>query len=226
MVEQRLESVVTRLEALASKVCGEPAGAAKAAPMKAAAGGAPAGKDLSGTFATATSSLYAELEKTAQPHADCVKIVTTMFIAACKNQEAVLATMCRFSKPADLAPFMQSTDPADAAFKKGGRKAPANHMKALIDAFQLFNWIQYDAVSELTESYPTFAQAVQFYGNKVLTAEKENDRPFIEALYKVATAVEGFVMSNAATVSKWTGKQDGAGAAAFYAAACAGGVPA
>jgi hypothetical protein len=158
MVEQRLESVVTRLEALAAKVTGEPAGAAQAAPKQAAAGGAPSGTDLSVAYAQALSPLYAELEKAAEPHVECVKTVTGMFIAACKNQEAVLATMCRFSKPADIGFAMQSIEPAEAAFKKGGRKAPANHMKSLIDAFGVFQWISINLTpADLTENYPTYA---------------------------------------------------------------------
>jgi hypothetical protein len=157
MVEQRLESVVTRLEALAAKVTGEPTPAAKAAPVQAASSGAASGTDLSGAFAKAVSPLYADLEKAAEPHVDCVKAVAAMFIGSCKNQEAVLATMCRFSKPADYSFAIQSTEPAEAAFKKGGRKAPANHMKSLIDAFQVHNWIHNATPADLTENYPTFA---------------------------------------------------------------------
>ena len=95
MVEARLESVVTRLEALAATITGEPA---KAAPAKVAAvsAGAASGNDLSGAFAKAVSHHYAELEATSQPHVECVKTVTGMLIQACKNQEAVLATMARF----------------------------------------------------------------------------------------------------------------------------------
>jgi len=90
-------------------------------------------------------------------------------------------------------------------------------MKSIIDAFGAFSWVQYEASSDLCENYPTLAQAVQFYGNKVLGAEKENDRPFIEALYKVVKAIEDFVMANSGKISKWSGNQDGSGAAAFYA---------
>ena len=94
MVEARLESVVTRLEALAATITGEPA---KAAPAKVAvAAGAASGNDLSGAFSKAVSHHYAELEATSQPHVECVKTVTGMLIQACKNQEAVLATMARF----------------------------------------------------------------------------------------------------------------------------------
>lgn len=55
---------------------------------------------------------------------------------------------------------------------------------------------------------------------------KDPDTAYVNALYAVCKAIDDFVTKNMTTLTKWSGSQDSAGAAAFYASACAGGVPA
>jgi len=90
----------------------------------------------------------------------------------------------------------QRTEEAETAFKKGGRKAPRFHMQALIDGWQLFNWIWFVDKDELEEQWPTFKDAVYFNGNKVLEMDKELDTAWMDALYNVSKATHGFVTAN------------------------------
>jgi len=85
MVEQRLESVVTRLEALAAKITGE-ATAAPAKPVSAPASSAASGKDLSGAYQEKVGPTLEELTKAAAAlGVDLISNVTAMFVTAANN---------------------------------------------------------------------------------------------------------------------------------------------
>lgn len=80
---------------------------------------------------------------------------TTLFINGVKASACVLTTMSRFKKPADINFLHISPEAAETAFRKGGRKAPVNHMKSLIDGFQLYNWILFPDHASLKDQYET-----------------------------------------------------------------------
>lgn len=89
------------------------------------------------------------------------------------------------------------------------------HMKALIDAYQIFLWINFDNAADLVESYPTHYEALHFNGNEVLKMRKDKDSAWMEALYAVAKAFSEFINGHQELL-KW-GSGDASGAAAFFA---------
>ena len=62
------------------------------------------------------------------------------------------------------------------------RKSPINHLKAIADAFLMFNWHFIDNPTDLKEHMQTWYESIAFNGNKVLTMDKELDTAWYNEL--------------------------------------------
>lgn len=126
--------------------------------------------------------------------------------------------MAKFQQPADGA-FMASKNNemvnAASLVKQKDFKSPPNHMQTVIDGMQMFAYpfFQGDA---LKESIKDFFEQISFYGNKVLKMDKELDSKWYSAFRTTNEAILSFVLMNMAKVSVWTGKEDAAGAQAYF----------
>lgn len=149
-------------------------------------------------------------------------------IQAIGMQVALLKTMGTFRKPQNvnfctseskLPQLMTQTEEAG----RKDRKSPADVMKVLTDAFNVYYWIMTPGNDMLSDHCQEVDSQVLFYGNRIRKKGKAEETEFFEAFYSLFTAVTGFLKEHKETICDWKGTQDGAGAAAFYNAECSGG---
>ena len=98
------------------------------------------------------------------------------------------------------------------------RKSPMDVMKVLTDGFQLFFWNTTPG-NDLLNDYLTECESqVLFYGNRIRKKGKDAEKEWFEAYATWMSAFIAFVRERREGICDWKGTQDGAGAAAFYAA--------
>lgn len=95
-------------------------------------------------------------------------------------------------------------------------------MKAVVDGFQIFNWSQFPGQDELRDTISEFFGQIPFYGNKVLKLEKELDTAWYHAYFALAKAVTDFFIERCDGIAEWNGKDDAAGAEAFFKSLASG----
>ena len=207
-------------------------GASGGAPAQAAptGGSKRAGKDL-GTELTGALADKVTAVKAAAGALGVAQVIkaTDQFVAMVGFQSALLSTMGKFKKPADnnflKNPYVALAQDLNQV-KDRDMKAPVNHMKAICDAVSMFFWFSAAGQDDCVDYVKEFHGQIFFWSNKILKDNKENDIKWTNAFTDLATALKDFIVARAETILEWTGKEDGAGAAAFYEGQCKSGAPA
>lgn len=149
-------------------------------------------------------------------------------ITAMGMQVALFKTMGSFRKPPNvnfctteskLPQLMQQTEEAG----RKDRKSPADVMKVLTDAFNVYYWIMTPGNDMLSDHCQEVDSQVLFYGNRIRKKGTDAEKEFFEAFYSLFTTVTGFLKDRKENICDWKGTQDGAGAAAFFTAECGSG---
>lgn len=70
--------------------------------------------------------------------------------------------------------------------KQKDMKAPPNHMQTLIDGMGLFTWCFFGSANEIKDHLDEVIGQIPFYGNKVLTMDKELDTAWYNAYFDLA----------------------------------------
>ena len=145
MVEAKLEQLVQRLEAAVSRQEALGAGGSAGGSAAASKPAGPVGA-LAGELLALTGPLLEEVKAKAAAIGNAsVTQGTDFYIEAMKLQGALLTTMAKFRKPADISfaangsPVVEMMQTVEAAGKKD-RKSPMDVMNVLKDGFQLFFW--------------------------------------------------------------------------------------
>lgn len=128
-------------------------------------------------------------------------------------------TMSKFAQPADfsfLCAKMNEYSAAAALVKQKDFKSPPNHMQTVIDGFQLFTYVGYPEAAVLKEVVKDFHDQVAFYGNKVLKMDKDLDTKWYNCFKELCGAFHSFVLKNSSNIAVWRGKEDAAGAEAYF----------
>ena len=95
-------------------------------------------------------------------------------------------------------------------------------MKVMTDGFQLFFWNTTPG-NDLLGDYLTECESqVLFYGNRIRKKGKDAEKDWFEAYATWMSAFIAFVRERKEGICDWKGTQDGAGAAAFFAAQAQG----
>jgi len=214
MVEARLTTLLDRLEKLIER--GEVGGAVAVA---GAASAAVIPRVVRDYHKEVNDKVKAVKEAAAALNIPQVTTVTDQFTEVVYIQVATLLTLAKFKKPAD---FMFLLNPGKAAHEAGDLvhrkdfKAPPNHLKAVVDGYQLFQWPFYPSQDELRDNVKEFFGQIPFYGNKVIKLEKEADTKWYTAYLDLAQSVHDFLVERCDGIQDWTGKEDAAGAEAYF----------
>ena len=215
MVETKLEQLVQRLEAAVARQEALAGGGASSASANSGGGGCPLAKQYA---AAVKSQIGAVREKTAACGNQYVTDMTTTFIQLVIMQAQVLNTMARFSKPADVqflfAPLRASYEAGEKV--KRDRKSPINHVSVLLDAQQILQYPAFEENKALVDTITEFYDQLPFNGNKILKSDVQKDIDWYQALMALCQAIKEFVLENCTKVNKWTGSEDGSGAAAYF----------
>lgn len=81
----------------------------------------------------------------------------------------------------------------------------------------IFGWCYQEDPKALVGFVDEIAGQVPFYGNKVLCEDNEASTAWYNAYKNLFDAVGNFLKENCNEVLNWSGSEDGAGAAAFFA---------
>jgi hypothetical protein len=203
-------------------ICG--GGSAGSAPASKPAGARPAGKDLGAALTAELADKLAALKAaSAALGVAQVSKATDQFISMIGFNTAMLTAMAKFKKPVDTL-FLK--DPYGALaedmnkVKDRDMKAPVNHMKGLCDSIPIFFWFSATSGEEAKDYLVEFHGQIFFWTNKILKEGKALDDAWTNAFTACATALKDFVVERRDTILNWNGSEDGAGAKAFYEAAC------
>lgn len=86
----------------------------------------------------------------------------------------------------------------------------------MIDGVLMFDFSHYEDKEALKETIKETCGQIDFYGNKVLKLEKDLDTKWYQSFKELNDHILAFVLSNSSVVSQWRGKEDPAGAEAFF----------
>ena len=104
-------------------------------------------------------------------------------------------------------------------------KAPPNHLQVLMDGVALFSWPAHMPGDELTDQIKDVVDQINFYGNKILKADKKPDNEWFESYRDMAQAIRDFLIDpeRIISVAQWRGKAPADGAQATFEGVLAGG---
>lgn len=217
-MDTKLASLIDRLEAVVKRA--ESASSGSQAVQSAPASSAPGSQNafVKEWQQDVVSQVKPFLEAAAALNVAQVTVVTQQFVSLVHLQSAVFLTMAKFAQPADFS-FLTAKNVevinAASLVKQKDFKSPPNHMQTVIDGMQMFSYPFFEG-DALKESIKDFFEQISFYGNKVLSLGKDQDSKWYNAFKDLNSAILGFVLKKLGSISKWSGKEDQSGAAAYF----------
>lgn len=157
--------------------------------------------------------------KTAALNNDFVNDVTKRYLQVLYSQAAAFNTMAKFSKPAQpqfmFKVFQEASEHVETV--KRDRKSPLNHVNCISEAILMFQFGAFLNTGALCENLPELYEQIKYPGNKILLTKVEQDIDWLNALLKLASSIKAFVLEQCNKVLVWSGKEDSAGAEAYFA---------
>lgn len=95
-----------------------------------------------------------------------------------------------------------------------------NPMKVLNDSFNMYSWNNTQGNDQCKDWLIEIESQILFNGNRIRKNGTEAEQAWFEAFLKLMTLIKDFITERAENICLWRGKQDGAGAAAFYQQLC------
>lgn len=132
----------------------------------------------------------------------------------------MLTTLQTFKKPADFSFLIEKARTHQGEVEKvkqTDRKSPMNNMASLQESLQIYYWAMNPNPGALKDFLDEALGQTLFWANKTRKKGSEADVAWIDALIAVMEAIKAFLMERLGDILTWRGKQDAAGAAAFFA---------
>ena len=80
----------------------------------------------------------------------------------------------------------------------------------------MFSYPFFQPGDELRDYMKDTFEQISFYGNKVLKLDKAPDTAWFNAYKDLNQAILAFVLKRLDSISRWTGKENGSGAEAYF----------
>ena len=83
----------------------------------------------------------------------------------------------------------------------------------------MFSYPAFEETKALVDTTEEFYNMLPFNGNKILKTNVEKDIEWYQAMMALCGAIKDFILENCVKINKWSGSEEGSGAAAYFESA-------